>query len=368
MKKFFVTTIVALSIAFLASCSGGKLCKINGTLVEEGADGSKVYLYNYATSELLDSTTLNDSHFAFAGEYGNDVVLYINTEARYYGFCIAEAGEISIDLNTDAVSGTPMNDKLGEYNNSLHSALKDKEEALEALTMKAREMDQSDTVAMRQIFNEYETISKEIEGINKDLTTKLYESNKDNALGAFAFTRMLDSYTSFAELDAAVAQVNPAIAKYKAVQTQLEILRNIDATAVGKHYTDVNGLAMGSHDAITLSQLIDGKVAIVDFWASWCGPCRQEIKENLVPLYAKYASQGLQVVGLDISDKFEEHAKAVENLGITYPQLIDTTRVAATTYGVNSIPEIMLINKEGIIVARGLRGNAIEEAIKEALK
>ncbi len=358
---------MALSIALLAACSGGKLCKINGTLAIEGADGSKVYLYNYATSELLDSTTMNDSRFAFAGDYGKDVVLYINTEARYYGFCIAEAGEITIDLVSDALSGTPLNDKLGEYTQNLNDALKEKQVAFEDLASRAQTMDQSDTVAMSQLLDEYERLSKEMDGIRRDFTMKLYEDNKDNALGAFAFTRMLDYYTTFAELDAAVAKVNPAIAKYKAVQTQLEMLRNIDATAVGKHYTDINGLAMGSHEAITLSELIDGKVALVDFWASWCGPCRQEIKENLIPIYAKYADKGLQVVGVDISDKFEDHAKAVNTLGITYPQLIDTTRIAATTYGVNGIPEIMLIGKDGTIVARGLRGNAIEEAVKEAL-
>ena len=119
--------------------------------------------------------------------------------------------------------------------------------------------------------------------------------------------------------------------------------------------------------------LVDGRVALVDFYASWCPPCRAEIKDNLVPLWAKYKDRGLVIVGLNVWERGDRakreaaHQKVMADLGITYPQLVDSTSVATDVYGVRGIPQILLIGKDGTILARDLRGAAIEEAIVNAL-
>ena len=90
----------------------------------------------------------------------------------------------------------------------------------------------------------------------------------------------------------------------------------------------------------------------MDFWASWCGPCREKIPE-LIALHNSYRNEGVEVVGVSVSDKPENTLKMIERLGIPYPQIFDTSGEGAKTYGISTIPEIIIISPEGKILVRG---------------
>ena len=121
---------------------------------------------------------------------------------------------------------------------------------------------------------------------------------------------------------------------------------------------------------ISLSSL-KGKVVLIDFWASWCGPCRKE-NPNLVKLYEKYKDKGFTILSVSLDNDEAAWKKAIEADGLIWPNHVSDLKGWESTmtkvYGFNSIPHTVLVNKEGKINGIGLRGEALEEKIKSILK
>ena len=110
-----------------------------------------------------------------------------------------------------------------------------------------------------------------------------------------------------------------------------------------------------------------GRYVLVDFWASWCGPCRQEIP-NLIALYEKYKDEKFQMLGVAVQDNPEASLKAIDEMQIPYPQILNTQKIATDLYGIQAIPEIILFAPDGTILARGLRGEEIEQQLQNLFK
>ena len=113
-----------------------------------------------------------------------------------------------------------------------------------------------------------------------------------------------------------------------------------------------------------------GKVVLVDFWASWCGPCRREMP-NLVETYAKYKGKNFEIVGVSLDQDGAAWKEAIKKLDMTWPQMSDLKfwqSEGAQLYAVNSIPHTVLIDGSGKIIARGLHGEELQAKIAEAVK
>ncbi|MBW3545870.1 MAG: TlpA family protein disulfide reductase, partial [Bacteroidetes bacterium] len=110
-----------------------------------------------------------------------------------------------------------------------------------------------------------------------------------------------------------------------------------------------------------------GNIVMIDFWAAWCGPCRRE-NPNVVRLYNKYHDKGFEIYGVSLDRSKDDWIKAIEKDGLTWTQVSDLSYFnseAAQTYGITSIPATVLLDKEGKIIARNLRGQALEDKLEE---
>jgi peroxiredoxin len=134
-------------------------------------------------------------------------------------------------------------------------------------------------------------------------------------------------------------------------------------TATDLSLPDLNG------KNVSLSEL-KGKVVLIDFWASWCGPCRQN-NPRLVKLYNKYHGKGFEIYGISLDDDISSWKKAVHHDRLTWIQVIDDRgweALSASTYGVDMIPTSFLIDREGVIRTINAEGSELESSVKDLLK
>ena len=325
MKKLFMGAMAAL---MMMSCADNKY-SVTAVFSNLDNDGKMVYLMNYDNGATVDSAVVTNKCVHFEGVVDTPYVARLAMQKGRMQF-VVEPGEITIDT-LGVASGTPSNVALEAMSAELKTVLTD-------TTLKG-------AAQMEAYLN---------------VLDKVYEANKENPVGYYAFVQgMFYKYENKAQLDSALALAPANYKEYTRIAKQVKAFNQLELTAEGKMFTDFTVESTGEK----LSDYVGkGNYVLVDFWASWCGPCKREIP-NLVKILKKHQDKGLTVLGVAVWDKVEDTKQAIETFKIEWPVMLDAQTGPTDLYGISGIPHIILFAPDGTIVSRGLQGGELAAAV-----
>ena len=333
MKKL---SILFTALLLLASCSKGY--KVTVTFPDESTNGETAFLTNYDTGDTIATATVENNVCTFEGTADKSFFARLYAGGNPYGF-IVEPGEVQLNI-AEGTAISPLNQKMESWSKEMQK------------------------IADDTTLTEAENDARYAEGL-----MKFYQENKDNAIGPWAFCNYL-MYKDMSEKDieALLKEAPAEYAQLKRVEKAKNAARQLAVTAEGQKFTDFEVIAEDGSKQKLSDHVGKGKVTLVDFWASWCPPCRAEIPKLQV-LKSKYGDK-FNVLGVAVWDNPDDTRKAIDELKITWPVIVGTQKLTEPTdlYGIKGIPHIIIFGADGTILSRGLTGDDLAARLEEALK
>lgn len=368
MKKI-VLSLCAI-VALYACNSTPEGYSIEGTITGELENGTQIFLKKPVDRKApvdIDTTTIENGKFTFVGVQDSPEIHYIAFE-KIGGFIpvVLENGKIVLEVQKDSmafaeVKGTLQNDLFGDY--------LEKSRALSGRVLSMQSdmrvaQSSNDTATMNSLRDEYFELQEEA----KNYELSYIKENPNALISALLIDKAL-STKSLPEDEVKVLfeALTPEIKATTTGKSLAEKFEKNAKTSIGAKAPNFSaptptGEKLALNDAL-------GKVTIVDFWAAWCRPCRAE-NPNVVKVYHKYHEKGLNILGVSLDKKAEDWIKAIQDDGLVWNHVsnVDYFDEIAELYNVNAIPATFILDENGVIVARNLRGPELEAKIAELLQ
>ena len=327
MKKVLIAAAVMMA-------AGAQAQQINYTINGISDDNGAQIMLVDAQARKVEKAVVENGKFSFSGTAEKNALINIKSEKKsWYTPMIIDGTPIIVNVNDSTVKGSSQNERMVRYD----------------LDMNAPYGKLDVKTGLEKIFNE-------------ENNTMVPVAFVEQYLEEFGLEK-LEKYLAKKPVWASHPIVKGAIEEYKLMAAD----KAKKAAYIGKQFTDLEESDTEGNMHKLSEYVGKGKWVLVDFWASWCGPCRAEMP-NVVKAYEKYHDKGFDIVGLSFDNKKEPWVKAIDSLNMPWVHLSDLKgwkTVASGIYGVNSIPDNLLIDPQGKIVARGLRAQGLHQKLKE---
>ena len=367
MKRIFFCFLVALLLFACKTApeSAPNAFKLNGEMV--GTESAKLYLQRYENGEFfpIDSAELTGGIFEFAGSVEVPQRFYLSQKGKDKRVSFfMDAGEMNVKIHTDSIAfakvvGSKLEDEYQAFDQSLLT-FTEQEDANYAAYVAA---DSSNTELIKEIENKF----AEIDQAKNDHVRAYVKANNSSPVSAYVAYRYLSFEGGYENLEKIIGDLDPTLSTspyVKIMSDRSEILKKV---AVGQAAPDF-ALETPDGGSISLSDY-KGKYLLIDFWASWCGPCRAE-NPHVVAIYEDMKDKDFDILGVSFDSNKDKWLGAIEEDKLAWSHVSDLkgwASAAGKLYGVNSIPHTVLLDKEGMIIAKDLSSEELRMRLEELL-
>ena len=366
MKK--LTFLFVIISVIMASCSSKPHYVVKGKI--EGSDSIMFYLQKRDAGKVIniDSAISKKGVFTMKGgaiEFPQMVQLVAGNTKKRAQFYLENSDSIKISGTLDSlfiakISGSKTQRQYESFTNS-NKPLSEKYSKTYIEYQAANQA--GNAVKVAELEKRADSLQTEMTNLQKNFVKNNPSSYvTPSVIGNLSYEMQAE------EIEAAINGLDSAIASIPQMKTLKERVAIMKKVSVGQKapdfiMSDVNG------NPVELSSKIGAKLLLIDFWAAWCGPCRRE-NPNVVKVYGEYHKKGFDVFGVSLDQKKEDWVKAIADDKLTWTHVSDLqywNNAAAKMYAVNSIPANFLLDENGIIIAKNLRGDDLLNKVKEVL-
>lgn len=360
MKKIL---ILSAAIAVLSACSGKQ---VNYNICITGAeDGTAISLVDKLSGDVVNSGEIADGKLVFTGKADKDALMYVQKDdSDWQNMFFADGEDIEINLEDNSLDGSDLNEKLTEYDKHAADIYN---EVLSAIAEFGELSEAEQQAQLPEINDKIKSIA--------DCYKQILDENRNNIIPAAFISEItqgaekeelaeiFDPKYTYAKHPYAL-KIKDQLDAYNARMEELDAIKN---GLIGKKFIDLEEPDVDGNMHKLSEYVGQGQWVLIDFWASWCGPCRREMP-NVVEAYGKYHGKGLEIVGLSFDNDKDAWVKAISEWEMPWKHLSDLKgweTVASDTYGVKAIPSSLLVDPEGTVVARDLRGEELGAKLAE---
>ena len=310
--------------------------KVTAQLTED-EDGLTAYIVNFDTKQKVDSTVVENGQAMFNNTADAPFFAQLVVDGDRYGSFIVEDGEVVVKDKRGF--GSTLNERLNEF--YTYSA-----------TAQSKYQEAATDSAKQVIYKEF-----------NDKMEKLMVENANNPIGLYLFIQQMYEM-DMPKLNAALEQY-PQFKSSTRVNNYIAAMKQKELTSPGNKYLDFEVTYEGKTSKLS-DYVKPGKFTIVDFWASWCGPCMRQAVV-LKEIYAEYHEQGVEIVGVAVWDEPHNTLEAIKTKELPWQNILNAQTIPTDLYGISGIPCIIIIGPDGTILSRDKQGDELKADLRKAL-